>query len=91
MPEVFRPGTGAIRQECLMHSRRNNSALLNYYTLRDAQKLHFMQFRAAGLGFSRILRENTSRDDNRLNGYGKTAFKFCEMIARFAAGGTITS
>ena len=47
----------------------NSSALLNYYTLRDAQKLHFMQFRAAGLGFSRILRENTSRDSGRLNCY----------------------
>ena len=33
-----------VRQGC------NSSALLNYYTLRDAQKLHFMQFRAAGLG-----------------------------------------
>ena len=28
----------------------NSSAQLNYYTLRDAQKLHFMQFRTAGLG-----------------------------------------
>ena len=50
-------------------NRCNSSALLNYYTLRDAQKLHFMQFCAAGLGFSRILRKNTSRDSGRLNGY----------------------
>ncbi len=51
------------------HLLGNSSALLNDYTPCDAQKVHFMQFRAAGPGFSRILRENTSRDRGRLNCY----------------------